>query len=567
MIKSVRIKEKKTLTKLYCGIRWKSLEQSTCSLSDIKSLLGVDFFLIHESERNVKVGHHNGYLVNGLKMLTEVIFHADGYLEVVVCNKSINTNEIQLKNEFMFNSKSISGLLDGIRNVKLCEGFVPVKNSKYLITLPEGALQEQWTDKDGKIMIKIKSTACKQLLPFTSTKLVCDMCCSISNQCFPNLDLMKPDNTSSISIQNQPSNSHVILTENSHKDMMEVLNYVLPQVPDRMATFIKSQTDSVSTSPMARRWNKDILRMCLSLYCRSPKAFEELHNSGFVVLPSQRLLRQYKNQVTQEAGISKEILKWMCQIAKNQNICKEGYEGGLLIDEMAIQEDLQFQRRGEDYELIGFSETVQEAKSMSTILTKRETVSLANHVLQLVFLGNTGFRFPLAHFPTTQASASKIYLIFFKAVKMLGLFGFSVRYLSLDGAQTNRDLMKMLLRENVSKTMTFNNVFDDKLSQICVIMDYSHVMKKIRNNISKSGTSLSHKRHLQLDSNSILWEHWYKAYQWDVYSNPLKVYQQLTQDHFFLNSQLKMRNRLAEDVMNQDMLHLMKCYQKSLGDD
>ena len=256
--------------------------------------------------------------------------------------------------------------------------------------------------------------------------------------------------------------------------------------------------------------------MCLSLYCRSPKAFQELHNSGFVVLPSQRLLRQYKNQVTQEAGISKEILKWMCQIAKNQNICKEGYEGGLLIDEMAIQEDLQFQRRGEDYELIGFSETVQEAKSMSTILTKRETVSLANHVLQLVFLGNTGFRFPLAHFPTTQASASEIYLIFFKAVKMLGLFGFSVRYLSLDGAQTNRDLMKMLLRENVSKTMTFNNVFDDKLSQICVIMDYSHAMKKIRNNISKSGTSLSHKRHLQLDSNSILWEHWYKAYQWDV---------------------------------------------------
>ena len=57
----------------------------------------------------------------------------------------------------------------------------------------------------------------------------------------------------------------------------------------------------------------------------------------------------------------------MCQIAKNQNICKEGNEGGLLIDEMAIQEDLQFQRRGEDYELVGFSETVQEAKSMSKI--------------------------------------------------------------------------------------------------------------------------------------------------------------------------------------------------------
>lgn len=63
-----------------------------------------------------------------------------------------------------------------------------------------------------------------------------------------------------------------------------------------------------------------------------------------------------------------------------------------------------------------------------------------------------------------------------------------------------------------------------------------------------------------------MWEHWYKAYQWDFYSNTLKVYQQLTQDHFFLNSQVKMRNKLAEDVLNENMLHLMTCYQRSLGD-
>ena len=58
----------------------------------------------------------------------------------------------------------------------------------------------------------------------------------------------------------------------------------------------------------------------------------------------------------------------MFQIARNQNICKKGYEGGILIDEMSIQEDLQFQKRGEDNELVGFSEKVQEA-NMSQILT------------------------------------------------------------------------------------------------------------------------------------------------------------------------------------------------------
>jgi hypothetical protein len=41
---------------------------------------------------------------------------------------------------------------------------------------------------------------------------------------------------------------------------------------------------------------------------------------------------------------------------------------------------------------------------------KRERV-LATHVLQFVFLGFTGFRFPFAHFPSTTASATDMYLL------------------------------------------------------------------------------------------------------------------------------------------------------------
>lgn len=80
--------------------------------------------------------------------------------------------------------------------------------------------------------------------------------------------------------------------------------------------------------------------------------------------------------------------------------------------------------------------------------------------------------------------------------------------------------MKMLLRENVSKTMTFDNIFDVTKTQICPIMYYSHVVKKIRNNITKSGSLTTHKRYLKLGKKYIVWEHWYTAYQWDFYSNP-----------------------------------------------
>lgn len=124
----------------------------------------------------------------------------------------------------------------------------------------------------------------------------------------------------------------------------------------------------------------------------------------------------------------------MKSIAVEQNVSKDGYKGGLMIDEMAIQEDLQLKRTGENYELVGFTDIVEEAKSISTIITHKENIQLSTHVLQLVFLGNTGFRFPLAHFPCLQTSASELYLIFWKAVNMLGLFGFTVTFVSLDGA-------------------------------------------------------------------------------------------------------------------------------------
>ena len=202
----------------------------------------------------------------------------------------------------------------------------------------------------------------------------------------------------------------------------------------------------------------------------------------------------------------------------------------------------------------------------------KSSIKLASHVLQLLFLGHTGFRFPFAHFPTSQASPPELYRIFWDAVKMLGLYGFHVTYFSVDGAQTNRNLMKMLLpgdqfsASNSTKSMLIPNIFDLNLPKISFIMDYSHVMKKIRNNILKSGYSAFHKRLLTIGGEHIIWDHWLKAFQWDSASNSLKVYQQLTQDHFFLNSQLKMRNKLAEEVLNDNMHHLMQQYRKSLGE-
>jgi hypothetical protein len=51
---------------------------------------------------------------------------------------------------------------------------------------------------------------------------------------------------------------------------------------------------------------------------------------------------------------------------------------------------------------------------------------LATHVLQFIFLGDTGLKFPIAHYPTSEATASDLYIIFWDVVKNLHQWGFKV---------------------------------------------------------------------------------------------------------------------------------------------
>ena len=146
-------------------------------------------------------------------------------------------------------------------------------------------------------------------------------------------------------------------------------------------------------------------------------------------------------------------------------------------------------------------------------MNHKKSVCMATHVLQFLFLGQTGFRFPFTYFATTEASASELYVVFWKAVNYLVMFGFSVTFLSMDGAQSNRDFMNILLQYTQKDTFTIHNIYDPERPKISIIMDFSHAMKKIRNNISKSGNNQYCKRNVTKKNNcNIYWEHWRNAY-------------------------------------------------------
>ena len=68
--------------------------------------------------------------------------------------------------------------------------------------------------------------------------------------------------------------------------------------------------------------------------------------------------------------------------------------------------------------------TISELMCLNDILGKQQQI--ATHVLQLVFLGDFGFRFPVAYFATNEAVASELNIIMWRAIQELKRHGFTV---------------------------------------------------------------------------------------------------------------------------------------------
>jgi len=61
----------------------------------------------------------------------------------------------------------------------------------------------------------------------------------------------------------------------------------------------------------------------------------------------------------------------------------------------------------------------------------------------------------------------------------------------------------------------------------------------------------------------IVWNHWEEAYKFNIQDGFL-IHRKLTEEHILLTPVSKMRNGLASDVLNSEMLYLMKLYQGTL---
>ena len=122
-------------------------------------------------------------------------------------------------------------------------------------------------------------------------------------------------------------------------------------------------------------------------------------NSGFVILPSCRRLRDYKNYICRQQGFNNAIIKELLDIvSKFQRIEKYSI---ILMDEMKIQENLVWDKHTND--LTGFVDLGDTELNYATL---KKSDELASHVL--VFLVRSIVNpliFSFANFATTNVDS------------------------------------------------------------------------------------------------------------------------------------------------------------------
>jgi hypothetical protein len=173
----------------------------------------------------------------------------------------------------------------------------------------------------------------------------------------------------------------------------------------------------------------------------------------------------------------------------------------------------------------------------------------------------------VAYFASNPATAHQLYNTFWQCVDELSEKGFTVDYVMMDGASTNRLFTSMLFQGKPPTTQWMFRDIYNRQHTICAIQDIMHCIKKTRNNIesSKVQNKSAPGRYLILNDRPILWDHWEAWFRFNCQSG-FRIHRNLTREHIEMTPASKMRNKLATDVLSKDMLYLMKSYQQTLED-
>ena len=134
-------------------------------------------------------------------------------------------------------------------------------------------------------------------------------------------------------LEKEIEKNSVSVDETLERDIMEILVDGGNEVSPHMKLFWE-QRKLVATPKFVRRYHPYLIRFCLSLHAKSPAAYRELRDSGVLVLPSERTLRDYRNFSKPGAGFRPEKIEQLKSLT--QIFSGVQRQVVLLLDEMKM---------------------------------------------------------------------------------------------------------------------------------------------------------------------------------------------------------------------------------------
>ena len=320
---------------------------------------------------------------------------------------------------------------------------------------------------------------------------------------------------------------------------------------------LKDQAKAMSMPSRQMCWHPLVIKWCLRMYNKSHQSYNDMRNSKVLRLPSGRTLNDYRNFNYPSSGWQMSHIEAMSNHFKTLKLRKKDRLGALLFDEVKIKEGLVFDPS--TWELVGFTDLgdncdLTDSKLSISSEEKSKKTSpkekLATHILQFFYKSIFGsFSYPCAYFLTRGINAMKLNRIFWQGVSMLHGFEFEVLLVCCDGAPENRKFICINSGYEGSLCKAYN--YYSRLPMF-FLSDPPHLVKKLRNNLFKSGDREDGNRYTRkLTRNGtqfMLWKHIVSVYDRDKLRHCYVT--KIRRGHVFLDSLSKMRVKLAVDVLS-----------------
>ena len=352
--------------------------------------------------------------------------------------------------------------------------------------------------------------------------------------------------------------NNIKITDDLNNDLKSIIsNADIDKMPPFMKFFWEEQQKYLQASETGIRYHPALIRFCLSLASKSASAYDELRydkktNTGFLILPSRRRLRDYKNYIHPQRGFNPGVIEELKIMTKDFSD-PERYVT-ILIDEMKVQEDLVWDKHSG--ELIGYVDLGDKEINEATL---KDSELIASHILVFLVRGAVNpLKYSFANFATKNVSSLQIFPIFWKAVGILEDSNLKVIAVTSDGASSNRSFYKMhskmfgsVVTQDGSVFYKAVNFFAEEDRFIHFICDQPHALKTGRNNLSHSAFGQS-SRLLWNDGNYIIWGHISQLVNEDLECG-LKLCSKVSMEHINLTPFSRMNVRLAAQVLSESM--------------